>query len=345
MNLNAITRTPVKSREELLKQVHRPTLKLVKYGRVEDEGVSMSVAVGGVSKAGSVVGMDTWDNHLIGKAGSVISTQSGNLRGVGSVYGGSRGYSTQPTRPLTPPGEDDEFEEIDPNTGEPMVKNLEIDGDSIMSDTIFEDEDGGVPISECEEFSDVEYIDAHTGTPLPAKSDKPAPQQYTFLPQSATLKSLQRIYAAMDMKKDPYVLELLGQDIKVVEKKLQAALDGGTYCRDYMKALVTKSTHLQEECGTWAADWFISGVVDRFLHSGSTPALTGSGSVSDDEWEEEQESSLGIELHDQELLYLRNLLEKVQLIDPLPPVIGNVTEKVPIPSRPHIPERPLTLRS
>jgi hypothetical protein len=343
-NLNSIARTPTPSLEDLMKQVHLPTLKIVKYGRTEEDS-SPQVELGS-KLAMSVPGkMNTWSDHFAGRANSVMSGRLGNSKrsldidagptsrspGVSSPqrFEATRNYSTPRERPLSPPEESDtEYEEIDPYTGMPIVESKEID--TVMSDMGFDEQDGdgGVSLSDFDGTSDLEIIDAHTGIPIPAKSFKPAPQQLTFIPHSSSLKSLQHVFVNMDMKDDPYVLHLLNQDIEVrrIREKLQSALDGGTYSREHMKNLVTKATHLWEECGTWAADWFIAEAVNSFLQSGYTSAMTENGSVSDEEWEEE--SSLGIELREHERLYLRSLLQRVELKDPLDPLEGNVTDKV-----------------
>ena len=141
-----------------MKQVHRPTMKLVKYGKVPDDEVALPVAVGR-KRAASVARLNGWDNHET-RAKSIVFKQPGSLGGVGSVRGGSRGFSTQPARPLPPPEKEDEFEEIDPWTMEPLYKSRNCDEDLIMSDTVFE-EDGGASISEFDSFGFCKIGRAH----------------------------------------------------------------------------------------------------------------------------------------------------------------------------------------
>lgn len=80
---------------------------------------------------------------------------------------------------------------------------------------------------------------------------------------SLSYPSLAKAYDNMDIKNDPYIQSLpreTGRD----ERQYQMTLADGSYPMQQMKALVNKYTHVCEEYGSWAGDFYISIVINRY---------------------------------------------------------------------------------
>ncbi|KAL3481424.1 dicer-like protein 2-1 [Aspergillus californicus] len=69
-------------------------------------------------------------------------------------------------------------------------------------------------------------------------------------------KALQEAWGSLDLENDPYVKKLRSspRNMAALEKVLST---GKTYCNDQLKRFVDRATHIHEELGIWAADYFI----------------------------------------------------------------------------------------
>jgi ERCC4-related helicase len=86
---------------------------------------------------------------------------------------------------------------------------------------------------------------------------------------SATCQALANELASYDLEQDPYVLELQAQHDPKADKALKRIRENGkTYCRDQLRLLYTRTSHINEELGPHCADWYISTCVDGYLESG-----------------------------------------------------------------------------
>lgn len=384
-NLNAITKTPIQTRDDLMRMVQHPKLKCVVYGRKDRESPPPDTGVGSVwnydlsgevaaiagstdwssgdaaaiddstdwlsGEAAAIGGSTNWGKHLDVDLGSEFKVPLLPAPAAAPAVAAKKRKLTQPKpRALPPPqpleeDSDSEFEEIDPYTSEPVKRNPDEISMDESEDADMNCTEGGVYLSgaspssdyqDVDDLDDFEEIDPITGEPLPPTGDRPAPQKLTFLPQSAALKSLKAVYDSMDMLEDPYVLSIQAEhhsnlerspsgayDDSKLRKRLQSALDGATYTREHLKNLITRSAHILEECGAWATDWFIGETITTFLQKGYAGAMSEATSDS-----EQEESLYGVELRDEEEAYLRRLLQRVHLVQPLGPVEARVTEKI-----------------
>ncbi|KAF8420020.1 hypothetical protein EV426DRAFT_613050 [Tirmania nivea] len=76
--------------------------------------------------------------------------------------------------------------------------------------------------------------------------------------------SLVNAYSNMDIKNDPYI-QSLPRETESDKRQYQKALTSGSYPMQQMKALEKKYTHVCEEYGSWAGDFYISLVISRFM--------------------------------------------------------------------------------
>ncbi len=79
------------------------------------------------------------------------------------------------------------------------------------------------------------------------------------------LRSLREVYAALDIKKDPYVLKLQADESANAQRRLkEALLSGKTYSRDEIKGLYYKAIDMYHELGPWAAEFYIVSCIAKF---------------------------------------------------------------------------------
>ncbi|KAI0837301.1 hypothetical protein F5Y06DRAFT_271288 [Hypoxylon sp. FL0890] len=85
---------------------------------------------------------------------------------------------------------------------------------------------------------------------------------------TSTMETLARVYHSLDIFKDPYVIRLQADNSERSRIALVKALEKrNTYVFQQMKSLWRKSSDVQRELGSWAADYFISAAIDQFLRS------------------------------------------------------------------------------
>ncbi|RDW82110.1 p-loop containing nucleoside triphosphate hydrolase-27 [Coleophoma cylindrospora] len=81
-----------------------------------------------------------------------------------------------------------------------------------------------------------------------------------------TIKSLGRAYASLKILEDPYVLALRAENTERSRKKLEKVrLNHKTWTQDQLKNFHSMSLKVCRELGPWAADYYISEVVTRYL--------------------------------------------------------------------------------
>ena len=74
-----------------------------------------------------------------------------------------------------------------------------------------------------------------------------------------------RLRESLDIKEDPYVKSLRSEPGDQSSKQLQKAiLSRKTYCQEQLKTLSSKGQIVEEELGTWAADWYINACIRKF---------------------------------------------------------------------------------
>ncbi|KAI9675092.1 MAG: Dicer-like protein 2 [Caeruleum heppii] len=85
---------------------------------------------------------------------------------------------------------------------------------------------------------------------------------------SELVLALWNAYQGIDIREDPYVLELMMSDRPGDERRLQKAFrTNNTYCQEQMKSLWTTSAHVHHELGVWAADYYILNSINRLRAS------------------------------------------------------------------------------
>lgn len=85
--------------------------------------------------------------------------------------------------------------------------------------------------------------------------------------RSSFISRLRIAYEKYNLGKDPYIIGLIHQQKQGldVSKEIQkVTLRGSTYCRDQLKALVTKAEAMAEELGISAAEWYTHQCIFRF---------------------------------------------------------------------------------
>ncbi|KAI1418258.1 hypothetical protein F5Y13DRAFT_150976 [Hypoxylon sp. FL1857] len=92
--------------------------------------------------------------------------------------------------------------------------------------------------------------------------------QDDYLDRTATMESLATVFHNMNIYDDPYIIRLLEENTERSKVALLKALEKrDTYVFQQMKSLWRKSSEIQRELGSWAADYFISATVNQFLRS------------------------------------------------------------------------------
>ncbi|KAI5791751.1 hypothetical protein DFH27DRAFT_199315 [Peziza echinospora] len=81
---------------------------------------------------------------------------------------------------------------------------------------------------------------------------------------SASFPSLMEAYNRMDIGSDPYILSLPRETEEDERAYQQAIRRGSTECRKFIKNLFNKLTHLNQEYGSWAADFYIHKVIEMY---------------------------------------------------------------------------------
>lgn len=126
-----------------------------------------------------------------------------------------------------------------------------------------------------------ETLDAMCRTPtlhkqeLMANSNMPELRQIVYdvdspgtLPvqNSAMMVSLHTSVNNLDIEEDPWIISLRAEDTDRSRRSLEKALlQQKTNCRDQLKAFCSTSLHIYDELGLWAADYYISETMARFI--------------------------------------------------------------------------------
>jgi len=135
----------------------------------------------------------------------------------------------------------------------------------------------------------------------------------------------------MDIIEDPYVIMLQKRSGNRSKLEIERTISSRkTYSHEHMKSFVNKASHIMDECGVWATDWFITGVVRSFLHRQNN-------------FDKEMDEVLGGDAGDEDLggdeygsffntgdeaRYVRGILQQIVLPSTLGPIEGRVTAKV-----------------
>ncbi|KAL7624013.1 Dicer-like protein 2 [Parahypoxylon ruwenzoriense] len=88
------------------------------------------------------------------------------------------------------------------------------------------------------------------------------------VPWTSTMASLARVYHSLDIYQDPYIVRRRADKSERGRAELLRALEKrDTYTSRQMQSLLRKSMVIQQELGSWAADYFLSVTVTQFLES------------------------------------------------------------------------------
>lgn len=223
----------------------------------------------------------------------------------------------QETTGESPVEPNNQFEGIDPRTGEPYVIDDYEMIDPMTGESI---QPGcrptrGIP----SDSGSYEVIDPITGETYvsPPKYDnyaaKSAPRKAKN-PQerSIAFESLKLAYWEMDIMEDPYIIGLRyadRPDIHRIEKLIEAK---NTFSQNQMKGLVSKATHIHKEYGVWATEWYIKEALTRSFRG--TEGSDGEGGLM--EWNGEEKQ------------YLKGVMKKVKVPANLGPIEERLTDKV-----------------
>ncbi|PYI00762.1 ATP-dependent helicase dcl2-1 [Aspergillus sclerotiicarbonarius CBS 121057] len=141
-------------------------------------------------------------------------------------------------------------------------------------------------------------LDAVCKTPRVHRSEllththRPHLQQIMFTPVqlddpqagSETLRALVRSWSSLSIEDDPYIKKLRRGPLD--GRALHHALSSGkTYCNEQLKRFVSRSLHIFEELGEWAADYFIHASVEQLKAGAQNPKNTSG-------WSDEEKAYL-----------------------------------------------------
>ncbi|KAM3074333.1 Dicer-like protein 2 [Clarireedia jacksonii] len=80
-----------------------------------------------------------------------------------------------------------------------------------------------------------------------------------------TMASLRKAWQSLDIRTDPYILELKKDDTERARRALQKLLlNHKTQCQTQMKSLCETSDRIHKELGPWAVDHYISEVISNY---------------------------------------------------------------------------------
>ncbi|KAF8252196.1 P-loop containing nucleoside triphosphate hydrolase protein, partial [Wilcoxina mikolae CBS 423.85] len=362
-NLDAIARTPVLNREELMKYVHVPKLIIAYYGR---DPIKATLSTSKSSSAaqphkGTIQSPDQpviagWANHLDpslnldfdpGEPFAVPGFETAkapskpNAMSTGQISGQNKRRADRSSltglpdlKKLMPPkpvSHDEEYEQIDPLTGEPVVE-----GDPVVEDDDeFECVDAVTLEVVSSQQNTTEHQDSHFEQMFDDSDDCEEIVPETYFPvsrpsiaepitrTSRALESLCSVYHSMDIRKDPFILKLQRSGNKRKQARAEILIaNRRTYCQEQIKQLFNKSTHLFEEYGEWAADWFIHEAIQKFQKQNF---LDGEELLDPEDTEDKDGYSMN---NEDEHQYLLTVLGKVLLPVDLGPVENGITPKV-----------------
>ena len=126
-----------------------------------------------------------------------------------------------------------------------------------------------------------ETLDAICRTPIKHRSElrlqvnlpvlthvyyKSSPPESLLSSYTRTLASLSQAFANLKIEGDPYVLDLINQGTDKSLRKLdKIRLSHKTWCQQQLKTLCATSLKICHELGVWAADYYVSSVVLKFM--------------------------------------------------------------------------------
>ncbi|KAI1210305.1 uncharacterized protein F4807DRAFT_459682 [Annulohypoxylon truncatum] len=92
--------------------------------------------------------------------------------------------------------------------------------------------------------------------------------QLDDIPRTRSMNSLAEVFHNLDIYKDPYIVRLQTDRSERSRVAMKRALEKrSTYVFNQMKSLWRKSSEIQRELGSWAADYFIYASISSFLES------------------------------------------------------------------------------
>lgn len=303
-NLNAIARTPLIHREELLKHVYPPKLKRVIYTSPETY---------------EIIDYSQLFNTSAEEPGKTIPDPETESDSSSEGFQVSESQETTSEPPVEP---DNQFEGIDPRTGEPYIIDDYEMIDPMTGESI---RPGCQPTRGAPSDSgSYEVIDPITGEtyvsppeyePTPGTDDYPtksARQAKNPQERSIAFESLKLAYWEMDIMEDPFIIALRyaeKPDIRRIERLIEAK---NTFSQNQMKGLVSKATHIRKEYGAWATEWYIKEALIRSFKGAE--GSDGEGALM--EWNGEEKQ------------YLRGIMKKVIVPANLGPIEGRLADKV-----------------
>jgi len=86
---------------------------------------------------------------------------------------------------------------------------------------------------------------------------------------SQALQSLRDLYSSIDIEQDPYVIKLRSDPATNPSHLKKVIFSQKTYCQEQMKSLFTKSKDIYDELGSWATDYYISAITQKFSSKGT----------------------------------------------------------------------------
>ncbi|RPA97128.1 P-loop containing nucleoside triphosphate hydrolase protein [Choiromyces venosus 120613-1] len=341
-NLNAISRTPVRNRQELLRHVHPPILKRIVYTSSfqEYELIDPSILEGltdqidGNNKRFS----ETMWPEAIGPPQATLKLP----KTMDSTP--SSGAKTPDTFDTALENNEitdnmDEYEEIDPMTGEPYCKRggeAEFEMIDPLTGEPYKAGKPGTPVPRGEEY---ELIDPLTGEPYvnpptdgtnegTDRSVTPARGEFhrvmepdeVYITQQSTviddapsaLDSLQLAWAKMDIRQDPFLKALQSAENPDLERIEMTISKRNTYCQVQMRGLLNKAFHIRKEFGAWGVDCYLKHAIQKAIKFA----------------DEEDPESLWMEWNSEEKRYLKSILSKITVPKDIGPIEGRLSDKV-----------------
>lgn len=111
-----------------------------------------------------------------------------------------------------------------------------------------------------------EELLAHTRRPSMFNIQYTPPSKLSQNEYTQSMSKIQQAYKGLDIKEDPYVQWLCAQTTDRSKRKLQDAfMKRDTYVQGTMKKFCRRSVDICRDMGSWAADWYISEAIRRFL--------------------------------------------------------------------------------
>ncbi|TAQ90330.1 hypothetical protein B7494_g1341 [Chlorociboria aeruginascens] len=93
------------------------------------------------------------------------------------------------------------------------------------------------------------------------------PSEGLLTSYTRSIESLGQAFKSLDIMKDPYVLSLIHENTERSMRKLaKARATRKTWCQDQMRSIHATALKICRELGAWAADYYISEVVSKFVH-------------------------------------------------------------------------------